>query len=251
MTASKIVVWFSCGAASAVAAKKTLEKYGQSHEIYIVNCFVKEEDLDNQRFLNDVEKWLKHPIERMVSSKYPSGSAVEVWDDRQYMSGIHGAPCTKELKKEVRYEWTKNNQPDWHVLGFTADEKRRHQFFIISEIPNVIPVLIDFKLTKKDCFKIIQDAGISLPEIYKLGYPNANCIGCVKATSPTYWNHVRKQHPEIFKERAEQSKKIGTRLVRIKGKRKFLHELKLEDKGRSMKNLASFECGVFCEVPSK
>jgi len=32
-----IAVWFSCGAASAVAAKKTIERYGNKHTIRIVN----------------------------------------------------------------------------------------------------------------------------------------------------------------------------------------------------------------------
>lgn len=57
--------------------------------------------------------------------------------------------------------------------------------------PNTIGILIDENITKNDCFKILKNEGLKLPEIYRLGYPNANCIGCVKASSPTYWNHVR------------------------------------------------------------
>lgn len=57
-----IVVWFSCGAASAVAAKKTVEKYGATNNILIVNNPVAEEHEDNQRFLKDVEKWIGLPI---------------------------------------------------------------------------------------------------------------------------------------------------------------------------------------------
>jgi hypothetical protein len=49
-----IVVWFSCGAASAVAAKKTIELYGETNIIRIVNNPIKEEHEDNQRFLKDV-----------------------------------------------------------------------------------------------------------------------------------------------------------------------------------------------------
>ena len=32
-----IAVWFSCGAASAVAAKLTIERYGATHDIRVVN----------------------------------------------------------------------------------------------------------------------------------------------------------------------------------------------------------------------
>ena len=79
-----------------------------------------------------------------------------------------------------------------------------------------------------------------------MGYPNANCIGCVKATSATYWSHVKKMHPDVFAARAEQSRRIGARLVRHKGKRMFLDELPDGAKGRSMKHM-DFECGLFCE----
>jgi hypothetical protein len=85
-----------------------------------------------------------------------------------------------------------------------------------------------------------------LPRIYQMGYPNANCIGCVKATSATYWNHVRKMHPDVFDRRALQSREIGAKLVRWKGERMFLDELPAHAKGNSMKHL-TFECGIFCE----
>ena len=244
-----IAVWFSCGVASAVAAKKTIEKYGDICKVRVINNPVIEEDKDNTRFLIDIEKWIKTPIEFAINSKYPSCSAVDVWNKRKFMSGVQGAPCTLELKKIARREWEEENKPDWHVLGFTLDEKRRSDNFIQNERSNLIPILIDEGITKKDCFRIIRKARIRIPEIYDLGYPNANCIGCVKATSPTYWNHVRKVHPEVFEQRAKQSREIGAKLVRFNNKRIYLDELPVDAKGRSMKNL-SFECGIFCEEKS-
>jgi len=239
-----IVVWFSCGAASAVAAKKTIEKYGHMCKIHVVNNYVKEEDSDNVRFLKDVERWLNIKIEQAVNSKYKACSIIEVFDDRRYMSGIEGAPCTMELKKKARYEWEIKNRVDWTVLGFTKEEKGRFNKFRINERPASIHVLEN--ISKGECFEIITNAGIKLPDMYLLGYPNANCIGCVKATSPTYWNHVRKVHPEVFKERADQSAEIGVKLVRHKGDRILLNDLPPNAKGRPMKDM-KFECGIFCE----
>lgn len=243
---SNIVVWFSCGAASAVAAKRTIEKYGDTCNIRIVNSPIKEEDEDNLRFLKDVEKWLGITIETASNEKYPSCSAVEVWSKKRYMSGTKGAPCTKELKKEARYQFESRNKIDYHVLGFTFDEVARYKKFVLTERANVIPVLIDDELTKQDCFLILTESGIRLPDIYLLGYYNANCVGCVKATSPTYWNHVRRTKPEVFKQRAIQSRAIGCKLVRYKGKRIFLDELPEDAVGRPMKKI-NFECGIFCE----
>lgn len=241
-----IAVWFSCGAASAVAAKVTIEKYGQIATVRVINNPVAEEHSDNRRFLRDVESWLGVTIEIASNSKYPECSAEQVWADRRYMAGVNGAPCTLELKKMARRQWEENNHADWIVLGFTSDEKARSDNFKRTERKNLLSVLIDEGVTKKDCFQIVQDAGIDLPEIYRLGYPNANCIGCVKATSPTYWNHVRKMHPEVFDKRAKQSRELGAKLVRVKGERIFLDELDPNAVGAAMKGL-DFECGIFCE----
>jgi hypothetical protein len=246
MTRPTIAVWFSCGAASAVAAKKTIERYGETHNIRVVNNPIAEEDEDNRRFLKDVERWLGVEIEAAINPKYPSASCIEVWNKRKYMSGVAGAPCTHELKKKARQHWEAENQSDYIVLGFTSEEEKRHKDFTKTERGNVLPVLIEAGLSKADCYMELFHAGIRPPRIYEMGYPNANCIGCVKATSPTYWNHVRKMHPDVFQSRAEQSREIGARLVRHKGERIFLDELPAEAKGRPMKNM-DFECGIFCE----
>jgi len=241
-----IAVWFSCGAASLIAAKKTIEKYSDIATVRVINNPIQEEHPDNRRFLKDSEKWLGVEIEIAVNSKYPAASCVEVWEKRKFMSGPRGAICTVELKKAARQEWESNNHSDWIVLGFTADEKIRSDRFKLTERDNLISVLIDENITKADCFRMIKEAGLKLPAIYDMGYPNANCIGCVKATSPTYWNHVREQHPEEFRKRAEQSRQLGAKLVRVKNKRIYLDELDPSAKGSPLKNM-DFECGIFCE----
>lgn len=198
-----IAVWFSCGAASAVALYLTIKKYSADHLIRAVNQPIDEEHPDNRRFCDDVANWCNIEIEEIRSSKYPSQSCREVWQKRKFMSSPFGAPCTQELKKNCRQEWEVNNKVDYHVLGFTAEEKARHDRFILTEKSNVLPVLIDADYSKQDCFDFIRKHNIKLPKMYYLGFPNANCIGCVKAASPTYWNKVRQVFPGIFQERAE------------------------------------------------
>jgi len=244
-----IAVWFSCGAASAVAAKLTIEKYGATHNIRILNNPVLEEGDDNQRFLRDVSAWLDWPIEHVTNPKYPLCSTQEVFDRRKAMVFPHGAPCTFHLKKEARQIWEKSNHVDWLVLGFTAEERGRHDRFCLTERSDLLPVLIDAGMTKQDCVDYLINAGIELPESYRLGFPNANCTlkGCVKVTSPTYWNFVRRVRPEGFASMAEQSRRLGSRLVRFKGKRIYLDELPADAKGRELKSVKMPDCGVFCE----
>lgn len=244
-----IAVWFSCGAASAVAAKETLRRYGNLCSVHVVNNPVAEEDDDNRRFLRDVEVWLDIEIEDARNSKYPNASAEEVWDRRGAMSFPAGAPCTYHLKKEARQQWEKINPVDWHVLGFGAEEVARYEQFILTERLNVLPILIEVGLTRQDCYDRIISEGLRPPRIYELGYPNANCIGCVKATSPTYWNHVRRVHPDVFRSRAKQSRRLGSKLVRVNNERIYLDELSPLAEGRPLKSLKMPECGIFCEEP--
>jgi len=246
MNGKHIAVWFSCGAASAVAAKLTLEKYGRNNKVSIINNPIKEEHEDNQRFLRDVESWLDHPIQFATREKYPDQSCRDVWADRRFMSGPQGAPCTQELKKKARQEWENTNKPDYTVLGFTSEERNRADRFRLTERDTLLTPLIDEGYDKQRCFDVILSAGIDLPEIYKLGFPNANCIGCVKAGSATYWNLVRGTFPDVFKDRANQSREIGAKLAYYKGRRIFLDELPADAKGYNLKNY-NFECGIFCE----
>lgn len=244
----RIAVWVSCGAASAVAAVETVLKYG-TERVRLLNNPIAEEDGDNRRFIEDLAILCGIPIEYVTSRPYPDQSCESVWAARNYMSGPLGAPCTMILKKQARQDWEKENPVEWHVLGFTADEKRRHDRFVLTERENVLPVLIDLGLTKDDCFVRVRSWGLELPRIYAMGYPNANCIGCVKSQSATYWNHVRKMHPLVFTRRAEQSRELGVRLVKYKGARMFLDELPVDARGRPLKGM-NFECGIFCEEKS-
>ncbi|MGY6030713.1 hypothetical protein [Phytobacter sp. AG2a] len=246
MSRPVIAVWFSCGAASAVAAKLTIEKYSQTHDIRVLNNPIAEEHPDNVRFLHDVEKWLGVTVESVTHPLFPSASAVEVWDHQRYMSGVHGAPCTDTLKRKARLLWEKYNRCEYLVIGLTEEEQWRIENFNAGRTekdPLMISVLADAGYSKQDCFDVLSAAGIAAPYIYSLGFPNANCIGCVKSTSPTYWNLVRTHFPAIFAARAEQSRRLGVRLVRVKGERIFLDELSPDAVGRKMK---SFDCGVIC-----
>lgn len=245
-TGDTIVVWFSNGAASAVAAFETLRRYGSTCDVRIVNNPVIEEDWDNFRFGADVARWLGRPIIKHRNPKAMNASCVEVWERRRAMVFPHGAPCTQVLKKEARQDYERKHRVDWHVLGFTAEERARYDRFVLTERSNVLPILIDAGYSKADCAHILMRAGIALPRVYLEGYPNANCIGCVKATSPTYWNLVRRTRPTIFDQRAEQSRRLGVRLVRYRGERIFLDELPADAQGRPLASL-DFECGIFCE----
>lgn len=233
-------MWFSCGAASAVAAKLAVDKYGDDCEVVYCDTMSTEHE-DNARFFADVGAWLGRDITRIKSSKYDS--VDEVFADTRYMAGIYGARCTAEMKKLPRYEYQRPD--DVHVFGFTHDESDRIERFEVNN-PELFTewVLRDKGITKEDCYAILEDAGIALPALYALGYKNNNCLGCVKATSARYWNMVRRDFPTVFERRARQSRELGVRLTRYKGERIFLDEL--PEDYMPAEPLEDISCGPDC-----
>ena len=123
-----LAVWFSCGAASAVALQKTILLYPKC-KIRVLNNPIREEPDDNRRFLNDIANLLKVDIELVINPKYPHCSAVKIWEKVNGMAFVRGAPCTTKLKREARQYWENANHFDWLVMGFTAEESRRANNF--------------------------------------------------------------------------------------------------------------------------
>lgn len=238
----RIICWFSCGAASAVAAKETLKRFAPSNLVIPVYCDTsRNEHPDNKRFITDCERWLGVSILKIGHPRLLT--VEEVFKEKQYMSGVKGAPCTGQLKKVPRHQFA--TPDDIHVFGFTSDEKKRVREFEKRNFDlRLLWTLIDAKKSKQDCYKELMKAGIELPAMYRMGYRNNNCLGCVKASSPGYWQKVRRDFPGVFKRRAEQSREIGCRLTRVDGKRIFLDELPI-DREFKFKN-ENISCGPEC-----
>ena len=207
---ARTLAWFSSGAASAVMTKLAL---ADDPTVMAVNCDLREsEDEDNERFLNDCVRWFNAPITRISSAEYLT--IDEVFEHKKFLSGIRGAPCTSAMKRVPRLEFQLPD--DVHLFGYTADAadvKRAAKFLANSPGLTIRFPLIERGLTKEACFSLIERAGIKRPRVYDMGYPNGNCPGCVKATSPDYWALVRLRHPEVFARRAEQSRRLGVKLA--------------------------------------
>ena len=232
----RLLVWFSMGAASAC-----MLKICASLKPMAVYCnTAKDEHPDNLRFRKEIEAWTGIKVTVIGSDKYETTD--EVFEDTQYMSGVGGARCTTELKKIPRLRFA--YAEDIHCFGMTVDEQKRiKQFEANNHDLNLAWPLVQAGMTKPDCLKMLTAAGIELPMMYRLGFENNNCIGCVKAQSPHYWNLTRKNFPERFRQRAEQSRRLGVRLVKVKGERIFLDELPETETEKLSEDLS---CGPQC-----
>lgn len=237
-TPPRTVVWFSCGAASAVAAKLTLAK--TDGEIIVAYTNPGSEHSDNERFLRDCEAWFGHPVTRLRSERYED--TWQLWSERRFLVASQGALCTTELKKMVRFAFERPT--DRQVFGYTSEEQHRADRFR-QQNPGVLLVtpLIDYGLTKADCLTMVDRAGIELPAMYKLGYQNNNCVGCVKG-GMGYWNKIRQDFPETFWRMAGLERDIGHSILKDKDGPVWLDKLD-PNRGHHLSE-PDIECGLLC-----
>jgi 3'-phosphoadenosine 5'-phosphosulfate sulfotransferase (PAPS reductase)/FAD synthetase len=241
MADRRILVWFSAGAASAVAAKLALRQAKlRGAEAVVAYTDPGSEHPDNARFLTDCEAWLGVPVVRLQSAQYRD--TWQVWEERRYLNGPAGALCTTELKKRQRFDFQRAD--DVQVFGYTIEERERAERFRKNN-PDVTLwcPLIDEGLRKSDCLAIIERAGIVLPAMYQLGYRNNNCIPCVKG-GMGYWNKIRTDFPLVFQRMARLERTINASCINGK----FLDEL--DPTAGRHQDEPDMDCSLLCAATS-
>lgn len=241
---SRVVVWFSCGDPSAVAAKLALSKFdmrpGDPHFV-VARIRIANEHDDNERFAADVERWLGHPITVLASERY--ADCWEVWEKRRYLNGPAGALCTTEMKKMVRKDFQRAD--DIQVFGYTVEGVERARKFRAENFEvDLRTPLIDAGLTKDDCHALVSRAGIELPAMYRMGYANNNCRGCVKG-GMGYWNKIRVDFPETFARMARLERSIGASCINGV----WLDEL--DPTAGRMSDEPNIACSLMCHIAEK
>lgn len=242
----KRVCHFSCGAASAVATKLTLQNSDLPVEIN--NVYLEEEHKDNQRFLKDCEAWFGVNIRQHRDTKY-NASIYEVFRRVRFIKSAYGAACTARLKRAVFSAIT--TADSIIIIGFTADKADQDRWErMLDSNPDLMleAPLIEANLNKQDCISIIAAQGIEIPVMYKKGYHNNNCIGCVKGRMG-YWNKIKIDFPEVFWEMVAIQDLIGPESYFWEGDENWDGSLRHlpPDKGHYPSEL-SIQCGVVCMI---
>jgi 3'-phosphoadenosine 5'-phosphosulfate sulfotransferase (PAPS reductase)/FAD synthetase len=239
----RVVCRFSCGAASAVATKLALKKYGHDR-VEITYSDAGSEHPDNKRFLADCEKWFGKSVTVQRSDKFKD--TWDVWETERFIKSRFGAPCTGALKREPALAFERPD--DILVMGYTAGEEKRADRIRKTNFERVIETpLIEAGLGKADCLAMVERAGIELPAMYKLGFQNNNCIGCPKG-GRGYWNMIRKHFPTQFDRMSKLQRELGEGAAfwqEPDGSRLFLDQL---DPNRGVQHdEPTIECGVVCD----
>lgn len=238
----RVLAWFSAGITSAVACKLALESAGNV-EIWYFD--IASAHPDNARFIEECQEWFEQKINIAKSDKYTD--QFDVIEKTRYINGPHGARCTAELKRAVR-EKIQDSGFYAQVFGFEYEQKEINRAIRFEEQnPGTKPSfpLIDRRLTKDACAEILLRNGIEIPVMYRMGYPNNNCIGCVKG-GQGYWNKIRSDFPESFLKMAELERDLGHTCLRKDDQPLYLDELD-PGAGRKLK-IVMPDCGSFCQI---
>lgn len=229
---SKVIAWWSGGITSAVTCKICIDIYGLE-QVRIIFIDTKNEDSDTYRFKKDCEAWYGKEIETITDNKYEN--IQDVWIRHKSLNVAHGAVCSYMLKRKVRERWEKDNEYDYQAFGFEMDEVKRAKGMILNH-QNAKPIfpLLMYGLSKKDCIKIVEEAGLEVPKMYQLGFLNNNCFntGCVQG-GIGYWQKMAREYPEKFDKMAEMEHK----LTALKGSPVTM----LKDQSKEAKNSGNFQ----------
>lgn len=241
------VVMFSGGAASYVAAKRVIEKYGKEN-VTLLFADTRTEDETLYEFVAQAEKALG----LKVTIPVPQARYVEVkdiWDvffgERMIAHNGIGV-CTKNLKQIPCDNWIKRNFPNpddvtiwvgidmWEQHRLIGSDKK--QGLAKKKLPYVYksPLFEKPYLVKKDMLNICLTDGLDIPELYTLGFEHNNCGGfCVKAGKAHFKNLLKtKRARYLYHERREQEFRefigkdvsILTDQIRIPGEKKYRKE---------------------------
>lgn len=229
----RTLVWFSCGSASFAC----LWMLRNEPNLVVAYCDTGSEHPDNKRFLSQAERKCNVKVNILKSEKYTDH--FDVCEKTRYINGVGGARCTVELKKALRFKFEKPD--DVQVFGYTKDEYNRADRLVKAypEINARFP-LIEAGWTKQDCINLLHRLEIEIPAMYRLGYDNNNCIGCVKGGAG-YFNKIRKDFPDYFKRMSSIERSVGHSCIRGT----YLDELK-EDAGREP-NGFEMSCDFICQ----
>ena len=238
---NRIVVWVSAGAASAIALKLAIKKYGD--RVVAVYCDTGGEHPDNKRFLADLEIWCDIKIKILKNPKYTDH--FDVFRKKKYLGGIAGVPCTLRLKKRPRQKF--EDLSDIQIFGYTAEEKERAKKFENNNPELKMEwILIDQDVSKSDCLGLIWRAGIKIPVLYDLGYNHNNCIGCVRGKKG-YWNKIRIDFPSAFDEMCKIEREVKYTILRdADGNKLYLDNL--DPAEGNYKEEPAIECGLGCGI---
>lgn len=239
------VVNVSGGVPSAIALERTIKKVGHDKTVAVF-ADVKIEDPDLYRFLDDVEAYLNHPIQRIAEGRTP----WEVFFDEKMMGNNRADICSRILKREFLDNWIATQTEEYvvaatepsrvllqpepktyrakftpenttRVFGFGVKELHRAENIrqVVAPYPVWIPLHESPLMSNCECVEYVRNEwGVDPPDLYDQGFPHNNCGGaCVKAGHGQWYLAYKKRRAvfDMWKQKEQEHRAMTGKDVSI------------------------------------
>lgn len=207
---SRVIVALSGGKASAWCADWALRTYPLRDVILYFND-TKWEHPDLYRFLNDLSAYLDVPITNDSDGRSPE----DLFYSKRALASQRMPFCSKILKAKRLQAFYQDG--DTIVFGIGPDEEQRADriFAVYGERgritgrwANLVFPLIDNRVSRLQINAFLERAGITEPELYRLGFTHNNCSGgCVRA-GRSQWRKLYELLPDVYAERERVEREV-------------------------------------------
>jgi hypothetical protein len=226
------LVMFSGGVGSWAAARRVVEEFG-SDDLHLIFADTLIEDEDLYRFLDEAAANLGGTFHRVADGRTP----WEVFEDARFIGNSRVDPCSKILKRQLLRKWmTERFEPAQSVIYLGIDWTEAHRLDNAKRYWGDwavrAPLCEAPYLDKYEILEALENEGIEVPRLYKMGFPHNNCGGmCVKAGEAQFLLLLRTM-PGRFKFHEEKEQAVRELLgkdVAILRDRKTREPLTLRD----------------------
>jgi len=204
----KVQVNVSGGCASSVVWKRCVEWYGMD-SVVPVFADTSYEHADLYRFLDDCEKHIGQPLERLKDGR-------DIWDvfDQAGIMRITsaGGACkaSVELKQYPLAKHLEESGCDAIAVGIEFLEPERISAFQ-DRVPGrevLFPLTVRPLLSECEIIEEVRSWGVKPPTIYDDGYTHNNCGGFCILAGLGQWAANRKRDPQAFEYAAKRERQF-------------------------------------------
>lgn len=209
------VVMFSGGLSSWLTARRVRDMHGTDN-LRLVFADTKMEDPDLYRFIHEAAADVGVELEIIEDGRNP----WEVFHDVRFLGNTRIDPCSRVLKRQLLRKWLETEYPDPQSvvihIGFSWDEEER----LTRAKPYWKPYTVEAPLCRpplqamgpEALQKVLDEAGIEMPRLYRLGFKHNNCGGfCVKAGHANF-RLLLQTMPDRYRWHEEQEQNIREHL---------------------------------------
>lgn len=185
---------------------------GKVPEMEYFFCDTGSELPETYEYLQRLETALGKPITRLNSER---GFDHWLWVYQGALPSPQMRWCTKAMKIKPLEEWIGSGET-YSYVAIRADE---HRDGYISHKPNIHPVY-PFKedgITKDDVMRILEDAGVGLPDYYEWR-TRSGCYFCFFQRK-SEWVGLAERHPDLFERAVAYEDKVNYEAQAMEGRK--------------------------------